>query len=351
MAIGDPISQTIPAVNTPGTGYAEDINAFLTEVKTRLEARVPFSALLPSSDLNLDGKGLLNARYTNFALQSSGSGIPIGSWYYLGNEFYAVTAAGTIQVTAGGQLNFAAVAGIGGDYGGANPAQVRFVDATKQYDFYDNFGATEWGYVRALGFDVAGGSVSAVYARLLFAGASNQTYTLPPDDPASNRSVLTMGSDGTIDHDQAITNDILTSGSARVVHAARNMQIPTSGGQVLGGAWVYNAGGKWTTTSTTNIMEFPNVALDARCRITSITAVVERTGAGTASLGMWVATGGSPVQYETDATSAGTGVVTLTKTFATPYTMTFPGLAFALRVGLPNSGDEVLALWIGYDLP
>jgi hypothetical protein len=212
MAIGDTITQAIPSVGTLGTGYATSINAFLTEVKTRLESKVAFSSLLASGTLDLLGQPLVNAKYVGFAQQSiTPAGAPTGRYEYYNGEFYAVTAAGVVQITAGGALNVASAGIIGGDYGGANPASVRFSDADERYDFYDDFGLGEWGYVRALGFDVAAGVTSSFRARLAFGGVSSFTVTLPSTLPgAPNRALVTLDDAGQLTHNGAsakVTSD------------------------------------------------------------------------------------------------------------------------------------------------
>lgn len=46
MAIGDPISTSVPSVGASGPGYATDINALLQEYKNRLTVKVPYSSLV-----------------------------------------------------------------------------------------------------------------------------------------------------------------------------------------------------------------------------------------------------------------------------------------------------------------
>lgn len=217
MAIGDPILPPIPTVGTLGPGYATAVNAFLTEVKTRLENKVPFSSLLASGTLDMLGRPLANAQYVGLAAQSvAPSGAPAGRIEYYNGELYVVTTAGTVQITSGGALAVTSAGGIGGDYGGANPAQVRFVDADQRYDFYDDFGGLAWGYVRALGFDVAAGATSTLRARIAYGGAGSYVLTLPATLPASNRSLLQVTDTGQVSHNEVtakLTNPIFTSSS------------------------------------------------------------------------------------------------------------------------------------------
>lgn len=229
MAIGDTITQAIPTVGTLGTGYATAVNAFLTEVKTRLESKVAFSSLLASGTLDMLGKPLANAQYVSFASQGVvPSGSPSGRFEYYNGEMYVVTAAGAVQLTSAGALSVTSAGGIGGDYGGANPAQVRFVDADERYDFYDDFSLGEWGYVRALGVDIAGGVTSAVRARLAYGGVGSYVLTLPATLPAANTSVLVVNNAGQMFHNDStntITNDLVLGAGAEIQHTNKVLTL------------------------------------------------------------------------------------------------------------------------------
>src|SRR5690349_20303027 len=184
--IGDAFSTSIPPVGTFGPGYANSVNLILTEVMTRLAAKVPLSSLNFSSTLDMTGQSIINAAYVTLQNTSSTPGAsPVNRLTaYLGNLWY-VGPSGALQITNGAALNAAGIGGITGDYGGANPAQFRFVDANQRYDAYDDFPGGAWGCVRALGFDIAAGATSANYLRLANAGGATRTYTFPAA-PASS---------------------------------------------------------------------------------------------------------------------------------------------------------------------
>jgi len=200
MAIGDVFPYTVPPVGTAGPSFATSVNNILTETIARLSTKVPLASIDFNSVGNLAGSPLLDAGYitlTNTLTTPAAS--PVNRLTAFGGDFWYVSPSGPIQITSGSTLNAAGVGGITGDYGGGNPAQFRFVDADQRYDAYDNFGTSTFAYIRARGFDVAGGAVSAVFARLQYAGASSRTFTLPPD-PAStaNPQPLYMDNSGNI---------------------------------------------------------------------------------------------------------------------------------------------------------
>lgn len=178
--IGDAFSVSIPTVGTAGPTYATAINSILSEVMNRLSVKVPLSSLGLTADLSLAGNNLTNVTYVAFNNLSSTPGAsPASRATAYNGDFWWVSPAGPVQITNGALLNAAAVGGITGDYGGANPAQFRYVAVDSRYNAYANFGSNNWAYVRGLGFDIAAGATSSVFARLLFGGASNKTYTLP----------------------------------------------------------------------------------------------------------------------------------------------------------------------------
>ncbi len=196
--IGDPLTPAVPTVGSAGPQFATDINAILTEVVARLTTKVPFSSLSNAGTLNMAGNPITNVGYMTITdVSVSPVASPVNRLTtYLGDLWY-VSPSNAIKMTAGGSLNAAALGGITGDYGGANPAQFRFVDADQRYNAFDDFGTSTWGFVRARGFDIAAGATSALYARLAFGGGGTVTYTLPPSAP-SVTSNLRMDSSGNI---------------------------------------------------------------------------------------------------------------------------------------------------------
>jgi hypothetical protein len=235
--IGDSITPSVPIVGSAGPQYATDINAILTEIVARLSAKVPLASINFNSNLDLSGSDLLNIGNIVFSNQlSTPSGSPFNRFAVFGGNLYYVNAAGAVQITSGSTLNAAALAGITGDYGGANPAQLNYVAIDTRYNHYANFSTGTWAYDRALGFDVAGGATSTAFARILWAGGSNITLTLPATLPAANQllsvdntGAITAGTSAAL----ANNNNITLSGTGTYKHGTKTVQKLVNGGDVI----------------------------------------------------------------------------------------------------------------------
>lgn len=226
-SIGDPFTTSVPTVGSSGPGFATSINAILTEVIARLSVKVPLTSVNISTNLDVAGSSVLNVSgltFQNLALAPAGA--PVNRLATFNGDLYYVSPSGTIQLTVGGLLNSAAIGGITGDYGGANPAQFRFVDADQRYNAFDDFGTNTWGFVRARGFDVAASATSTLFARILFAGAASKTYTLPPAAATSGDKPLYMDS----------------SGNITVGHGTKVYSFGAAGSVVEGGTFVFASG-------------------------------------------------------------------------------------------------------------
>jgi hypothetical protein len=196
--IGDPFSTSIPAVGSAGPAFATDINAILTEVMSRLSSRIPLSSLLNNADFDLNGQNLLNAAYLGLINgASTPSSSPANRLTAYSGNLYWVGASGSVQITSGSGLNSAAIGGINGDYGGVNVASVYMDAATTRYNFYTDFSAGTWAYLRGLGFDIAGSTTSTKRARLAWGGTSDMTITLPAAVPTGQK-LLQMDSAGAV---------------------------------------------------------------------------------------------------------------------------------------------------------
>jgi hypothetical protein len=194
--IGDPITQPIPPVGTTGTAYASQIDAFLGEVQTRLQTQVPLSSLA-SGLFNLANNPLTNAQYVSLYPGTVTPTLPSGSIQNYGGDLYWVTGTGAVKITSGNTINIAGVNGITGDYGGANPAQFRFVDTDQEFYAFDDFSLGQYGRLWAKNFDLSIGNTGVSRVRFDATGvASSYTLTLP-SAPAA-QSLIQMGTSGTL---------------------------------------------------------------------------------------------------------------------------------------------------------
>lgn len=118
------------------------VAAWLSAIGVSLGDKATPGGLNINTALDFGGNAATNI--TSVQLASGNTpGVP-GSIFYYNGEFYAIDSTGTIQLTAAGQLNAASVGGIGGDYGGVNPAQVVYDNASGQYRFYTNGTLGTW---------------------------------------------------------------------------------------------------------------------------------------------------------------------------------------------------------------
>ena len=207
MAIGDAISESAPAVGTAGPGYATTINALLTEFKARLTAKIPLSSLLANSNLDLNGQALLNAEYITLLNEGvSPVASPVNRIAAFSGDFWWVSPSGAIRITAGNQLNAAGVGGITGDYYGAGPMEFRYDLGNTRYDAFANQSTNTWAYVRARGFDIAGGATSAFRLRHQYTGTANRTITWPDNvGTSASGDILKMDNAGLLITTEAIS--------------------------------------------------------------------------------------------------------------------------------------------------
>ncbi len=259
--IGTPITTDIPAVGTSGTTYARELNEFLTEVQDRLEAEVPKSSL-EAGALDMDSNAVQNTSYVGITNGGSAPTTPANSVQAYDGDMYWVNTGGAVQITDGTTLNTALVGGITGDYGGANPAQFRFVDADQEFYAYDNYAGGAYARVWAKNFDLAAASTGAVRVRLAYGGAGSYTFTLPGTLPISgNTSFLKIDENGQVSSSNSVLGQIetnVTVKAASYLYSGARTQ-PVS--QLI--SWESTAGthtrsaGAWTTAASGVSIYYP----------------------------------------------------------------------------------------------
>jgi hypothetical protein len=271
--IGDPVTQTIPAVGTTGTSYATDINALLTEFKSRLENKVPLSSLLIGT-LDLTNNPLQNAQYLSLYPQPAAPTTPTGSLQMYAGNLYWVSSSGAVQITNGALLNSSSIGGITGDYGGTNPAQFRFVDADQTYYAYDDFSTNTWAHFRARDIEIAGGATSANRVRIVWGGSVNYTLTLPAALPGTQK-LLQLTSTGTLTASGVLATDesITLSGTGRVLTGNRDISQGLYNATVTVGSLStgYAADNPVFTAAANSVFYIPLLGLESNCRLLSVT--------------------------------------------------------------------------------
>jgi hypothetical protein len=229
--IGDPITTSIPVVGSSGPFYAADYNTIMTEVVARLTSKIPYSSLLSSSSFDLNGQSIFNASFITFLSTGVIPGpSPVNRIVVYSGDLWFVSPSGAVQITSGAAIAAASVGGIEGDYGGPNPAKLRYNAVGQRFEAYHNYSTNVWAKYRGLGIDIAAGNTSPNMAQLRYSGASTLTFTFPSTLPAvANKSVLTISDTGDIETNAVLTTDITFSGSASVKHGDRTKPLSLDG--------------------------------------------------------------------------------------------------------------------------
>lgn len=315
--IGDPMDP-IPAVGSSGTAYATEINEFLTEVKDRLEAEVPRSSLA-DGNLDMNSYPVQNASYLGLENQVSAPTTPSNSFQAYGGDVYWINTGGAVQLTSGTSLNTALLGGITGDYGGANPAQFRFVDADQEFYAYDDYAGGAWARVWAKNFDIAAGASSSNRVRLAYATAASYTLTLPAT-PVSD-AVLQMNSSGTVTASNTLTQNLTVPDLK--LSSNREMAIPSSMWVDSGSTHTKSIPAGWTLANNITPIVVP-VPLDAGDQIVSIVVYCNKSSSAANTVSARVDEYNTAGVQTTAIGSAGvtaTGLQPITISSGLPYTL------------------------------
>lgn len=274
--IGDTITQTIPTVGSSGTAYATNVDLFLTEVKARLEAKVPRSSLADGI-LDMNGNPVANTTYYHISNGAGAPTTPTNSLQAYSGNLYWINTGGAVQITSGAALNVASFGGITGDYGGANPAQFKYVSADQEYYAYANFGTGTWAYLWARGIDIAAAATGSNRVRMVYGGAGSYTLTLPPAAPGAN-AFLQMATTGAVTAsntiDQAVTALEYKFTSTRAMAVAATAAVNPGGGHTLGTQF-------WTAGNSLNNIVFPIQGLMDGVQINTVSFAYRKLTAAT----------------------------------------------------------------------
>jgi len=356
MPIGDSISEPIPAVGTPGTSYAAQIVAFLTEIKSRLENKVALTSLLAGL-FDLSNNPLSNAKYLGLYEQGAAPTTPVGSLQRYGNNLYYVSNAGAVRITNGANLDAVAVDGITGDY--AAPAEFKYTVGDTTYAAYSDTGTTPdtWAYLAARALDIYGGAMSTVRARLTFTGGSSYTITVPTAAPGT-KQLIQMDSSGVLTAtntvDEAVTlaanKNITLSGTGKVMYGEfSRMQLVKMepGAWATSGTWSVSVnaagGGEFSqAVGSTGAVGYAQInAIDSYHKFNSITirgVLVSGSGNVTYDVMRLDSTTGL-LSSILAATNTGAPDVTITNFSAASMT---PGYSYYVKITMPGGGSYAL---------
>lgn len=357
MAIGDPLSNDVPAVGAAGTGYATSVNALLTEIKTLLEQKIPFTSL-EGAELDLENVPILDAEYVQLYEGGLPAATPIGRLARYQNNLYWVTDEGAVRITNGGALDSTSLGGITGDFGTPNLASVEFIDAGQRYDFFDL--PDEYAYLRCKGVDISDGA-SEYFGKIRYssAAAADITFTLPTALPASNRSVLVIGADGQIeanDSTDTITNaircganvNIHLSGTGALIHGEREFTVTLNSRQEVSGVWSSGGCNGMGVQSTTAGQAYFHIhGMQVGWKLKAVKVTTNKTSTGTTTVQILSGSFGNTVSFgsNTDAT-AGDRTITVTSTDTSSW-VTGQGLTLLITTG--NNNDKLFQAGIVFE--
>lgn len=355
MAIGDTITQPIPVVGTAGTLYASQLVNFLTETKARLEALIPLSSLL-IAPLDMAGNGIFDLGYAALYPQADEPASPIGSLQYFEDNLWWVSSAGAFAITDGNALDSTSIGGITGDFGGSNPARVRFTDSTKLYDFWDDFAGLARAHIGMATADIYGTTTSTTRVRVGWAGSPDTSYslTLPAALPTSTKvRFLSINDTGQILTTQSVTDSLAVAGAiaagtsvtgatlAYTTALSRSVSPFAAGAPGSSGA-VLDISGYWRVGANVDLVYYP-LQTHVGDIVTSWSVACTKNSDATSTIfaALYYQTAaGVQTQIGTTKTSAAAGPasVTLGETPASPITAG-SGDVFYLKVGRTVSGD------------
>lgn len=222
-----------------------------------------------------------------------------GSFYYHSGEFYLIDSTSGIQLTKNGQLNAAAFGGIGGDYGGTNPALLSYNTSTGQYRFYTNSGTLAFGdaAVRAVVLEGSAGTttlncpssvnVNQTIGIGKFSASPNYlvgydgTNFIPAAAGTAYGNGLTFGGNVTAPDVRVTTAQALCVSLINAVPSDA-----TAFTRVAGGTSGVNLGWSFKADSSTPTLTVPIYGVRGGDHIKSVTAYVTKATANTVTLTM-----------------------------------------------------------------
>jgi hypothetical protein len=325
--IGTDLNLVLPSLSESMATNISRIATALSQIEDSIAQKATPAALDINAPLDMQGNALTNT--TSVQLLPGNVPSTAGSIYYYNGEFYLIDGTGTIQLTANGALNAASVGGIGGDYGGVNPAAVVFDDASGEYRFTEDNTPT-WadlkaqdvilmqnggtGYVR-LGVDAAITAGRTFYFKSLpSSGASMLVYnasTSTLEDGAATRATGT----------QLFTAIDATSTvkGADFKHSDVEMPLSHIGHSEFanGGSAVQRPHQAWRSTGSGTWTFMQHLPLKVGDRVKSVTVRLAKTSTVLARIYIYKWDGTTLTQVATN-TTASSSTVELTATVGTP---------------------------------
>lgn len=244
------MGMNLPAVSsTSGPQWASDLNNALTNQVDDHDhtsgngVPIPTAGLNINADLEFNSKNAIELRSTRFDNQGSlfSSASDNRSIFVFNGEVYFRDNSGNnVKITNAGAVNVSGSNGIGGDYGGANPASVFYTDATDLYSFTTDpgvFANLKYRGLEQTGKTVIGAVAVSSSPYTITTGASDANYIILVDtsssrtvnmpDPTTEKRVVIV-KDGT---GQSETNNITLAPNASETFDG------VSGNKILANNW------------------------------------------------------------------------------------------------------------------
>ncbi len=158
--IGTNLGLSLPLLSDNLATIVSKTSAALSSIQTSIADRATPAGLNITTALSFGGNWATNVG--GLILVTGNPPSAAGSVYYGSDgEFYMVDHTGAVKMTLNGAINVSGFGGIGGDYGGTNPALLSYDTASGQYRFYTNGGTHAFGdtSARAMILNITGGSV------------------------------------------------------------------------------------------------------------------------------------------------------------------------------------------------
>ncbi len=346
-SIGSPQGISVPVAGTDGDVAAATkiVNALNTLIGA-VEGQVPISAINWTAHASAGGYGLSALAYAGLNSQGA-AGATAGRIENVNGDLYWINASGAVRITIGAALNFAAAGGIGGDYGGSNPALVSFSDANSLYEFTTDPGV--FASVKANQFWITGSGAGVT--KLDSAATGVQTWTLPA--LPGSQLILQVDGAGTVSASNTIPGALTLSAGATLA-AGQTLKHPDKAMQLS--TWDYRqAGGTLTPQTNGGVLgtagasgDWQMGGLEVGTRIKSIKIRYSAAAADGKNLWLYKYVDGvqTLIQNTTNSTS---GNIDIVLTLGTPEVVT-TNVKYVITFSFGGAGaDQMRNIEVTYD--
>jgi hypothetical protein len=213
MPLGQPLSTTLPTVGGDADTWGTELNERLTEVQDVLEAMVGVASVEIDGDLSWNAyeqHDVGAVQLSNLTGTLTGA-TNVRKLYVANGDWYVNDGSGNVvRLTSGGALDVTSAGGIGGDYGGGNPAQFVYTDASNKFVATTDPGISADIDVGSVIIRERVSSANGITIASPSSLAAAYGITLPGGLPAST-SVTTMSSGGQMAFTRSLTIDTVTA--------------------------------------------------------------------------------------------------------------------------------------------